>query len=201
MPPTGRPAPHPASFRDPSGFVFRQDDTWYRYMARSYAPHYDRLMASGLYEQLTKDGLMIPHTEALPFPEYKEAYKILQPEQLPFWSYPYEWSFHQLKDAALTTLSLAKKGLEKGLILKDANAYNIQFHQGRPALIDSLSFEIYEEGKPWQAFRQFCDHFLYPLLLQSRTADWNPALLMAFPDGLPATLTARLMPRSSRLRP
>ena len=49
------------------------------------------------------------------------------------------------------------------MTLKDCSVYNIQFHQGRPIFIDTLSFEIYRDGDPWIGYRQFCEHFLAPL--------------------------------------
>ena len=76
------------------------------------------------------------------------CYKVIQPDKVDFISYPYEWSFSQLKDAALATLAIQKEALNAGMILKDASAYNIQFHQGTPLLIDTLSFTKYVEGQP-----------------------------------------------------
>ncbi|MRR31651.1 SAM-dependent methyltransferase, partial [bacterium] len=113
-----------------------------------------------------KAGQLIPHKEVEIGAEQPEiAYRILQPELVSFISYPYEWSFGQLKDAALTTLAITRQALELGMLLKDASAYNIQFQHGKPVLIDTLSFEIYQEGRPWVAYRQFCQHFLAPLAL------------------------------------
>ena len=76
------------------------------------------------------------------------CYKVIQPERVGFISYPYQWSFSQLKHPALTTLEIQKKALEHGMTLKDSSAYNIQFHHGRPVMIDTLSFELYQEGLP-----------------------------------------------------
>src|SRR5689334_15451677 len=93
-----------ASFRDPSGFLFSQNGILYRQINRAYAEDYARLMESGLYEKLVKAGLLIPHVETDQTPSEKEAaFKVIQPQQVPFISYPYEWSFSQLKDAALAT--------------------------------------------------------------------------------------------------
>ncbi len=35
--------------------------------------------------------------------------------------------------------------------LRDATAFNMQFRRGRPALMDTSSFEVYDEGRPWPA--------------------------------------------------
>jgi SAM-dependent methyltransferase len=192
-------AQHPASYRDPCGFVFTQAGIFYRAVQQEGKRDYDMLMQSNLYQKLIERQLMIAHEEVSGEVVRSQAYKILKPQQFSFWTYPYEWSFSQLKDAALLTLKLIKLGLEHGMMLKDANAYNIQFVQGRPMLIDSLSFEAYEEGKPWQAFSQFCQHFLYPLLVFQKSPELSPAILMAYPDGLSAQLTASLLPWKSRL--
>src|SRR5918996_5759166 len=87
---------------------------------------------------------------------------VIRPRELPLISYPYEWCFGQLREAALLTLELQRRALEVGMRLKDASAYNIQFDAGRPLLIDSLSFEVADPAEPWLAYRQFCEHFLAP---------------------------------------
>jgi len=157
-----------ASFRDPSGFLFSREGVLYRQINKIYTENYDRLISSKLYTRLVDSALLISHEEVSIEPEESSlAYKIIKPEPLNFISYPYEWSFSQLKDAALTTLAIQKLALESGMVLKDASAYNIQFHHGKPVLIDTLSFEIYREGEPWVAYRQFCQHFLAPLALIS----------------------------------
>ncbi len=189
-----------ASFRDPSGFMFRRGDRLYRQVNRSYQGEYDLLMASGLYDKLTKDGLLISHQEVDLAPELPElAYKVLSPDLAPFISYPYEWSFSQLKDAALATLRIEKRALAKGMSLKDASAYNIQFIHGRPVLIDTLSFETYQEGKPWIAYRQFCQHFLAPLALMAYCDVRLSQLLKVYIDGVPLDLASRLLPLKTRL--
>jgi hypothetical protein len=124
---------------------------------------------------------------------------VLKPEQVPFVSYPYEWSFSQLKDAALTTLLIQKKALEFGMCLKDCSAYNIQFFKGSPVFIDTLSFERYEEGKPWVAYRQFCQHFLAPLALMSHRDVRLGQLSRVHLDGVPLDLASRLLPGRTRL--
>ena len=141
-------------------------------------------MESGLYDQLTQAGQLIPHEEVNLAPEApQQAACVIRPERVAFISYPYEWSFSQLKDAALLTLAIEKKALEKGLSLKDASAYNIQFHHGRPVLIDTLSFEPYVEGRPWVAYRQFCQHFLAPLALMAYRDVRLSKLLRVYIDG------------------
>ena len=189
-----------ASFRDPSGFLFSRGGILYRQINRAYADDYSRLMESGLYEKFVKAGLLVAHAEVDEKPaEPALAFKIIQPERVPFISYPYEWPFSQLKDAALATLSIQKRALKAGMSLKDASAYNIQFVHGKPVLIDTLSFEIYQEGKPWDAYRQFCQHFLAPLALMSHVDIRLGQLLRVYIDGVPLDLASRLLPASTRL--
>jgi hypothetical protein len=108
----------PSSFRDPSGFIFFHSGTLYRQINLSYKDHYDRLIASGLYDSLVESDLLIPHQEvSLDNKTTDQAYKTIKPEPIPYISYPYEWSFSQLKDAALTTLRIQKKALEHNLSL------------------------------------------------------------------------------------
>ncbi|MHB1415467.1 MAG: SAM-dependent methyltransferase, partial [Chloroflexota bacterium] len=173
----------PSSFRDPSGFLFAEDGRLFRQVNPVYKDNYDSLIGSGLYRSLAGEGLLIPHEEA-ELAEMDGAYKVLRPEVLPFVSYPYEWSFSQLKDAALATLRIQKRALDFGMSLKDASVYNVQFQGGKPLLIDTLSFEQYREGEPWVAYRQFCQHFLAPLALMSRKDVRLNQLLRVYIDGV-----------------
>ena len=105
---------HPASFRDPSGFIYEKDGTVYRFVSSVYQPHYDLLQSSGLAAELIKQNLLLPFTEINEnHTERTDWYKTLQPQLIPFISYAWEWSFEQLKDAALATLSICKASLKK----------------------------------------------------------------------------------------
>jgi hypothetical protein len=189
------------SFRDPMGFVFQQRGKYYRQINQAYKSHYQQLMSSGLYESLTATGLMLTHEsiEKKRFHTSEDAYEIIEPKQLDLVTYPYEWSFSQLKDAALATISIQKIALKHNMILKDASCFNIQYFKGRPLLIDTLSFENYEVGKPWIAYRQFCQHFLAPLALMSYVDIRLNQLCANFIDGIPLDLTVKLLPFKARL--
>lgn len=191
-----------ASFRDPSGFLFRYEGKLYRQINKVYADDYALLKESGLYDRLVEKGLLISHTTAHEeLAQTNQAHCIIEPLLVPFISYPYEWSFSQLKDAALATLRIQKIALKKGMTLKDASAYNIQFHKGKPLLIDTLSFTAYEEGQPWVAYRQFCQHFLAPLALMALRDVRLGSLLRTGIDGIPLDLAAGLLPMRTKLNP
>jgi ribosomal protein L11 methylase PrmA len=181
--------------------VFTRDGVLYRRVNESYADEYDRLVESGLARALIDRGYLIPHEEVDIAGIEPRAHRILRPELIPFVSYPYEWCFSQLRDAALLTLRIQLLALDHGMTLKDASAYNVQFRGCKPVFIDTLSFERYREGQPWVAYRQFCQHFLAPLaLIAHRDARLNQ-LFRVFMDGVPLDLAASLLPRSTRLRP
>lgn len=185
----------PASFRDPSGFVFRHEGEIYRQVNQSYKEHYQLLMNSGLYSELVNQGMLMPHEKVEePVADISCAWRILKPEPVKFISYPYEWCFSQLKDAALLTVNIQSIAMQHGMSLKDASAYNVQFHRGKPVFIDTLSFEPYVEGLPWVAYRQFCQHFLAPLALMAKRDMRLGQLLRAYIDGLPLDLSSTLLP-------
>jgi ribosomal protein L11 methylase PrmA len=193
-------AADPASFRDPSGFVFRRDGVYLRQVNRAYAADWDTFVGSGLYERLAAAGKLVAHEEVdVALAAAPGAYKVLRPRQLAFVSYPYEWPFSLLKDAALLTLDLAGEALAAGMVLKDASAYNVQIVDGRPMFIDTLSFERWTEGQPWVAYRQFCQHFLAPLALMSRTDIRLGQLSRLHIDGVPLDLASALLPFGSKL--
>lgn len=192
-----------SSFRDPSGSLFVRDGVILRRVNTVYKEHYDQLMGSGLYDKLVDAGLLIPHTEVDITQTEQDAgtlYKIIQPDIVPFISYPYEWCFSQLKTAALTTLKIQRTALDFEMCLKDSSAYNIQFKDGRPVLIDTLSFEKYCEGRPWIAYRQFCQHFLAPLSLMSHRDVRLNQLFRIYIDGVPLDLASSLLPARSLLK-
>ena len=151
------------SFRDPGGFVYEDEGCILRQVNFLARDHYDQLMRSGLYRELTERRLLIAHDEVDALPRVSAtAYRVIRPEPVSLISYPFEWSFSQYKDAALLTLAVERHALRRGMSLKDCSAYNVQFHEGRPIFIDTLSLEQYHEGRPWVAYRQFCQHFLAP---------------------------------------
>ncbi|MHB1455511.1 MAG: methyltransferase domain-containing protein [Armatimonadota bacterium] len=189
------------SFRDPSGFVFQRDGVIYRQVQKTYSQQYDLLMESGLYEELVEQKLLIPH-EKLNCSNIDDAcYCTLKPKQLDFVSYPYEWSMSQLKDAALTTLYIQRTALKYGMSLKDASAYNIQFVDGVPMLIDTLSFDIYRENEPWIAYGQFCRHFFAPLALMKYVNLQSGVLLRLHIDGIPLDIAAKILPLKTWIMP
>jgi hypothetical protein len=189
-----------ASFKDPSGFLFEIDGALLRQINQTYRPHYDRLMSSGLYKDLLSAGLLLPHEVSSRAPLVPEsAYLVIEPTRLRFVSYPYEWCFSQLRDAALVMLEIQERSLKHGMSLKDASAYNIQFHAGRPLLIDSLSFERLTVERPWIAYRQFCQHFLAPLALMAWRDPSLGGLARIHIDGIPLGIASRLLPWRTKL--
>ena len=193
--------PHLASFRDPAGFVFRDDGVYKRAITVDGENDYRLLMKSGLHERLVSQGLLLSHEEEIIEDDLPENIRhVLVPEQLPFISYPYEWCFDQLKDAALLTLRIQREALDSGLSLKDASFFNVQFHGGKPVFIDTSSFEK-DSGGPWVAYRQYCEHFLSPLLLMAHVAPDFNRYLAASLDGFKLPLTRRLLPWQVKRKP
>lgn len=190
-----------SSFRDPSGFVFYQDGHLYRQINVVYKENYEHAVGSGFYKNLIQNCLLIPYEETdCSYTKDDCAYKVIRPEPIPFITYPYEWCFSQLKEAALLTLKIQKRALEFGMSLKDCSAYNIQFKKGRPIFIDTLSFERYRQGIPWVAYRQFCQHFLGPLTLMAYRDVRLNQLFRIFIDGIPLDLTSSLLPFRTHFR-
>lgn len=191
---------HPSSFRDPAGHIFTRNGTVYRQINQAGKTDYERMVSSGLYDALTVAGLMVAHKEVKNTTNDKDVYKVIQPDQIPFISYPYEWTFSQLKDAALLTLKIQKIALDHGMILKDASAYNVQFVGRQPIFIDTLSFKSYEAGEAWEGYRQFCEHFLAPLALARYSSYDALKLLRVELEGLTLDLATKLLPKRARLR-
>ena len=190
------------SFRDPAGFIFTRDGTLYRQVNAGFRDDFDLLLSSGLHAALVDRGALIAHEEVdLSIAAAPDAYRVLRPQRVPLVSYPYEWSFAQLKAAALLTLEVLVEGLGRGMILRDGTAANVQFVGSRPVFIDTLSFGRYREGQAWYGYRQFCEQFLAPLALAARCDGRLIGMLRRFPHGIPLDLASRLLDGWSWLRP
>lgn len=196
--------PEFSSFRDPDAKVVLIDGQYYRIIKRAYQRNYDLLITSGLKNELTSAQLIIAETEVDPTivsknnSDAKEFYKLVRPTLIPFISYPYEWAFSQLKEAALVTLDIQLKALEKGMSLKDATAYNMQFLHGKAIHIDTTSFEEYIDGAPWKAYGQFCRHFLGPLLLHTYGKSELIKLSSDHLDGIPLKVVSYSLPKRTK---
>lgn len=175
-----------SSFRDPDSTLYYDQFFFYRTVGKSYEKHYIFFIQSGLRDRLIEEKLILPYEELIQgHPDFHPSTVLLRTAILPFVSYPYEWSFSQLKEAALLTLRVNKLALEYGMILKDASMYNVQFIGCNPLFIDLASFEIYEQNTPWKSYYQFCKHFYSPLFLASKKNVILSKMLMYFIDGIP----------------
>lgn len=183
------------SFRDPLGRVTQLGDKVLRELMSTAATDYNSLKSSGLYKRLTWEKLLVEHQEV---PNRAEnVWLTLQPELIEPITYPEEWGFEQLRDAALLTLRIQKIALAHGMTLKDAQATNVQFRNGRPIFIDTLSFTKWDGVSPWRAYRQFCEQFLGPLALRSY---WDPRIgrmSTGFMSGIPLDMVSKALPYSS----
>ena len=188
---------HPSSFRDPSGFVFQEHGVFKRVINPIYFKPYYSLKDSGFFDKLFQNKLLIPHKEELA----NDSEIVIVPEQIPFITYPYEWSFLQYKEAALLTLKIQKYALEHEYSLKDASAFNVTFHNGQAIFIDTLSFDFYKDNEPWRAYKQFITHFLGPLLLAHYHGAQALKLMSNFIDGIPMPMLASLLPFKTKLNP
>ncbi len=186
-----------SSFRDPSGYVFIEENSVKRVVKPIYFNHYNALKISGFYEKLFDKKYLIPHKEI----SNSSSEIILEASKIPFISYPYEWSFLQYKHAALLTLKIQKLCLLNDFTLKDATAFNISFYEGKPIFIDTLSFEIYQENSPWNAYKQFILHFLGPLVLAKYFGFEHLKTLSQNLEGISFQKLSKLLPLKTYLNP
>ncbi|NDP28679.1 MAG: class I SAM-dependent methyltransferase [Flavobacterium sp.] len=186
-----------SSFRDPSGYVFIEGNTVKRVLKPIYFEQYNSLTASGFYQNLFDKKYLIRHQEV----SKNQTEIIIEASKIPFINYPYEWSFLQYKHAALLTLKIQKLCLEHNFTLKDASAFNITFHEGKPIFIDTLSFDFYQENNPWLAYKQFIQHFLGPLVLTKYFGQDHLKTLALHLEGISLQKLSQLLPFKSYLSP
>jgi SAM-dependent methyltransferase len=191
----------PASFRDRDGFIFEYEGSFYRAIHENYLETYEKLIASGLYQELVEEELLISHEEEKTLPFSIPGHPlIIRPFQVKQITYPYEWSYEQYRDAALCTLRIQELALSHGLSLKDASPFNIQFIHGKPRLIDTLSF-FSGDQLLWAAYKQFCESFLAPLALMAFVDHDIVRTGQVYNDGIPLLLASTMLPWRTWLRP
>ena len=195
----------PASFRDPAGHVFSLQNRIFRYVHAASAQDWRDLCNSGLFAHLQEKGFVVATREvqvdpALD-PDLPSNSVVLEHEKVPFISYPYEWSFEMLRDAALLHLELMETCLGKDFILKDSSAYNIQFIGTRAVFIDILSFTRPKPGEPWLGYNQFCKMFLFPLMLQAYKEVPFQSWLRSELEGIDPVIFSKLMGTRDLFRP
>jgi hypothetical protein len=192
------------SFRDRSAHVFHRNGEVLRALSPRGLRNWEALASTAFFERATANGALIP-TERLQGPVETDALKdwaaVLRHERLPFVSYPYEWSFGMLRDAALLQLDLLLGALDAGLTIKDATPYNVQWKGTSPVFIDIGSFEGWPAGEPWVGYRQFCEMFLYPLLLAAYCDVPFQPWLRGSLEGIDAATCKRLLGVRALARP
>ena len=194
----------PASFRDPAARVLRHDGQILRYLTPAAWRDFERLSSTRFYREFTDAGRLVATTEAsrAQIPPLSDPWvAVLRHQTIPVVSYPYEWCFSMLQDAALLQIDRLLAALDEGMTLKDATPFNIQWVGTRPVFIDIGSFTAAAPGEPWAGDRQVCEMFLYPLFLQAYTdVPFHPWLRGSL-DGVEAGHITRLMSARDRLRP
>ena len=190
------------SFKDPAGRVYRVSEgadggRVLRGLNDAHAATMERLLCEPFFQRLAEEGHVVK-TRLLE-PEAHAARLVLEEgwsaavehEAVDFVTYPYEWPFSMLKDAALLQLRLLETSVRNGWILKDATPFNIQWLEGRPVFIDVPSFVPWEDGEYWQGYRQFCSTFLTPLMLTAHLGIPFQPLLRSQLEGIPPEEASR----------
>jgi ribosomal protein L11 methylase PrmA len=188
------------SFRDPDSRVVSADGRILRLLTKRGLADWRAFSATPLFAALVEEGKLVGTREAADAPALGGLHDgvagVLEHDRVPFVSYPYEWSFGMLRDAALLQLELVRRAVEAGLMLKDSTPYNVQFRGARPVFVDVGSFEPLREGEPWAGYRQFCMLFLYPLLLEAwKGVPFQPWLRGSIDGIMPQELRSLLSAR------
>ncbi|RJQ27171.1 SAM-dependent methyltransferase [Candidatus Parcubacteria bacterium] len=186
---------NPSSFRDPSGTVFTRNGQIYRSIFKSGVDDFNAAKAADIYIRLVKKDLLLPFEE-IDRPDFaaEDTVYCLSHPCLPMVSYPWEWPFSMLKDAALLHLDVMEDLIPKGFWLRDASAFNIQYWKNKLCLIDTLSIGRMPPEEPWIAYGQFCSHFIAPLAMAAHSDIRTLGLWRNYIDGFPLDLAANLLP-------
>ena len=195
----------PGSFKDPEGRILYLGDRVLRVLSPSGQVRMERLWRSGLVQELIDVGLMVPSSledaSKLGLTADVATGLVIEHKRVPVVTYPFEWSFDMLREAARVTLELLERCLKHNIILKDATAYNVMLYEGRMCFIDTLSLDDYKDGDLWDGYAQFCREFLFPLMLTSYKGIEFHAVFRARLNGLTAFELAQIFSLRDRLRP
>ena len=186
------------SFRDRSGRIVYSSDSVLRVLSNEALSIWESLSKSKFYKEQMAQGRLVATerigNDALKNFDFAENWAaVLKHERIPFVSYPYEWTFSMLKNAAILQLELLTASLHEGFILKDATPYNVQWKGANPVFIDILSFKQLSKGEPWTGYKQFCEMYLFPLLLISYKEIPYHSWMRGSIDGIPVESFARLI--------
>jgi len=200
------PRSETGSFRDREARVFYRDGGVYRALSQQALNNWNQVNDTRFFGDAMSAGRVVRTSlTEIPADEIESSgipwAAVLQHDRIPYVSYPYEWSFGMLKDGALLQLELLEAALNEGFTLKDSSAYNIQWVGSTPVFIDVPSFQPLLPGEPWVGYLQFCQLFLYPLLLTSyKNAPFQPWLRGSI-DGIQPKDFVHLFSLRDRLRP
>jgi hypothetical protein len=200
------PTINAGSFRDRDGRVYHYQNRVFRGLSATALENYQQLQEKLFYRKLAEAGKVIGTRQISekdnPLPENVKAQwaGLLEHDAVPVISYPYEWTFSMLKDAASLQLHLVERAISNKFTLKDASPYNIQFVDRKPVFIDIPSFEPLKQGEPWAGYRQFCEMFLFPLLMQAyKKCNFQPFMRAAI-NGIDVQTAAALFGFRDRFR-
>jgi len=190
------------SLHDPTSRVFIVDGQIVRGLRPDVVDATTRVLEAAFYQQAVADGECVASQWLDPPPPLPGGFDaaLAHPRIAPI-TQPHEWTFSMLRDAALLQLRLARAALADGFTTKDATPFNVQFIGAQPCFIDVGSFELLAPGSPWLGYRQFCDLFLNPLLVQAHTGVPARQILRGSVRGLSPADTRRTLPLRARLRP
>lgn len=191
---TYRLRPDDGSFRDPSGRVYRvlgeRGEAVVRGLRRDAAERMAKLLAEPFFRELVDGGHVVETTlldagDPYARPVLEAGWDAaVRHAAVEFVTWPYEWPFSMLQDAALLQLRLLETSVTNGWTLQDATPFNVQWRGARPTFVDAPSFVPWDGGY-WRGYRQFCATFLTPLLLTAHLGIPFQPLLRSRLEGIP----------------
>ena len=193
-----------SSFRDNFGTVYHFGEKILRTINNVAEDNYYFLKKKEIFQKSIQQNFLIDFSEVNKedYPDQLKDYNlILESKKIPFISYPYEWTFNQLKDAAIHHLNFQIFLLNHDCVLRDSSAYNIQFFRGNPIFIDIMSIKKYEEGEYWSGYKQFCENFLNPLILSDKKNIGHQNTFRGSLEGLDTISLNKILSLKSKFSP
>jgi SAM-dependent methyltransferase len=165
------------SFRDPMSMVIATTAGIVRGIHKDVVPQFEYLLRSEFLKEF--NGTHIVETWPVDDDTINTVCEsfFIDRDDYPLWlghsrleliSYVHEWGFVYLKRAAIHHLRILEDAVRNGFIIIDGSTANIQFQRGHAVFIDVGSIRRYNADEPWYGYKQFCQQFLIPMLLNCK---------------------------------
>jgi hypothetical protein len=144
------------------GRVFWWEGRLFRAILNDHVHEIKALFDSGLIDELESNQFFVK--SQITSMEIEGYGMVIEHEVIDIPTYPKEWTFSMLKDAAQLVLDINEIAIRFGYQTKDCHGYNVLFENSRPIFVDLGSFtKVSSDKNTLYAYAEFMRSYYYPL--------------------------------------